>query len=80
MNKTRIGVYKKQIQILNNFVYLYWCLRFKTQFKKWLWEKIREPKIMKQYHPSNLFEDLQEDTDLDKFVFTPFNISNADYL
>ena len=33
---TIIDVCKKQIQIINNFRHLYWCLRFKNQFKKWL--------------------------------------------
>ena len=59
-----VDLYKKQILTLNNFRHLYWCLKFKRQLKKWLWEKIREPKIMKEYHPSYLFEKLQEDTDL----------------
>ena len=59
---------KKQIQILNNFRHLYWCLKFKKQLKKWLWERIREPKIMKQYHPNYLFENLRKDTDLNKFL------------
>lgn len=27
---------KKNIQILNNFRYLYYCLKFKKQFRKWL--------------------------------------------
>ena len=58
----------KQIQTLNNFRHLYWCLKFKKQLNKWLWEKIREPKIMKQYHPNYLFKNLQEDTDLNKFL------------
>ena len=58
----------KQIQTLNNFRHLYWCLKFKKQLNKWLWEKIREPKIMKQYHPNYLFKNLREDTDLNKFL------------
>jgi len=63
-----LDVYKKKIQILNNFRYLYWSLKFKKQLRKWLWEKIREPKIMKENHPSYLFENLTEDTDLDEFL------------
>jgi Leucine-rich repeat (LRR) protein len=61
-------VCKKQIQTLNNFRHLYWCLKFKKQLNKWLWEKIREPKIMKQYHPNYLFKNLREDTDLHTFL------------
>jgi hypothetical protein len=30
--------------------------------------KVREPKIMKQYHPSYLIENLHEDTDLDEVL------------
>ena len=63
-----VDLCKKQIQTLNNFRHLYWCLKFKRQFKKWLWEKIREPKIIKQNHPSYLFEKLREDTDLHEFL------------
>jgi Leucine-rich repeat (LRR) protein len=68
METIYVDICKKQIQTLNNFRHLYWCLKFKRQFKKWLWEKIREPKIIKQYHPSYLFEKLQEDTDLNTFL------------
>jgi hypothetical protein len=68
IGRNTIDVCKKQIQTFNNFRNLYWCLKFKKQLKKWLWEKIREPKIMKKYHPSYLFENLREDTDLDTFL------------
>ena len=57
-----------QIQILNNFRHLYYSLKFKKQFRDWLWVKIREPKTMKKYHPSYLLENLQEDTDLNDFL------------
>ena len=59
---------KKKILTFNNFCNLYWCLKFKKQLRKWLWEKIREPKIMKEYHPSYLFENIQENTDLHTFL------------
>jgi len=55
----------KNIQISNNFRYLYYCLKYKKQFRKWLWEKIREPKIMKMYNPRYLLENVKEDDDLD---------------
>ena len=63
-----ISIIKKQIQILNNFRYLYYSLKYKKQFKYLLWVKIREPKAMQRYHPSYLIENLQEDTDLDVFL------------
>jgi Leucine-rich repeat (LRR) protein len=68
IGRNTIDICKKQIQTFNNFRNLYWCLKFKKQLKKWLWEKIREPKIMKEYHPSYLFSNLREDTDLYKFL------------
>jgi Leucine-rich repeat (LRR) protein len=56
---------KQNIQILNNFRYLYYSLKFKKQFRKWLWEKIREVKIKKMYHPNYLVENLKEEDELD---------------
>ena len=57
-----------KLQILHKFCYLYYCLKFKTQFRDLLWQKIREPKIMKNYHPSylnKLLIDGNEDLDID---------------
>jgi len=49
------------IKTLRNFRYTYYALKYKKHFKKWLWEKVREPKIMAKFHPSHL--DALEDTD-----------------
>jgi hypothetical protein len=59
---------KQKMQILNNFRYLYYCLKFKKQFRDLLWVKIREPKIRKKYSHSYLLENLHEDTDLDELL------------
>lgn len=68
-NKTNnIEIVKVRIQILYNFRHLYYSLKFKKQFKYLLWCKIREPKIMVNYHPNNLLINLNEDTDLDEFL------------
>ena len=56
---------KKNIQILNNFRNLYYCLKFKKQLRKWLWEKVREPNIKNIYNPNYLIENLGDDDDLD---------------
>ena len=56
---------KKNIQILNNFRYLYYCLKFKNHFRKWLWEKVREPNAKKLYDPNYLIENLGDEDDLD---------------
>jgi len=69
-NGININLYKirDRIQQLYNFRHLYYSLKFKKKFSNWLWVKIREPKIMVQYHPSNLFNTLDENDDLDEFL------------
>ena len=42
-------------------------VKFKKQFRKWLWEKVREPKIMKKYHPNYLIELIEKLGDEDDF-------------
>ena len=59
---------KQNVQILNNFRHLYYCLKFKKQFRTWLWEKVREPNAKKLYDPNYLVENLGEDDDLDTFL------------
>jgi Leucine-rich repeat (LRR) protein len=56
------------IKILNNFRDLYYCLKFKKQLRKWLWEKVREPNAMRQYGPNYLIENLGDDDDLDEVL------------
>jgi hypothetical protein len=63
-----VTVLNKKIKILNQFRDLYYCLKFKKQFRHLLWVKIREPKIIKKYHPSYLLENLNENTDLDDLL------------
>jgi Leucine-rich repeat (LRR) protein len=59
---------KKNVQIINNFRNLYYCLKFKKQFRKWLWEKVREPSAKKLYNPIYLIENLGDEDDLDTFL------------
>ena len=59
---------KQKMRILNNFRYLYYCLKFKKRFRDLLWVKIREPKIRKKYSHANLLEHLHEDTDLEELL------------
>ena len=56
---------KQKVQIINNFRNLYYYLKFKKQLRKWLWEKVIEPKIKQKYNPVYLIENLHEDDDLD---------------
>jgi Leucine-rich repeat (LRR) protein len=59
----------EKVKIINRFRELFYSLKFKNQFRKILWEKIREPKIQKMYSPKNLTEFLNENEqeDLDKW-------------
>ena len=57
---SHINTINKNIKILNNFRFLYYCLKFKNKFRAWLWEKVREPKIQQKYHPSRLLELLKD--------------------
>ena len=65
VNNTSLIEINRDIQILNNFRHLYYCLKFKKQFRKWLWEKVREPNIKKMYNPNYLVENLKKEDDLD---------------
>jgi Leucine-rich repeat (LRR) protein len=58
---------KNIIKTLNNFRYTYYLLKFKKHFKRWLWEKVRESKIMAKFHPSHL-DALEETDDLEVFL------------
>jgi len=61
---------KKSIRIRNTifkFKYTYYCLKFKKQFRDWLWLRVRLPNIEKKYHPQQLnafIEHCQSDEDL----------------
>jgi len=55
----------QKLKILNKFRDLFYCLKFKQRFRKFLWEKVREKNIMTKYHPNYLIENLHEESDLD---------------
>jgi len=65
VNNDSLFQIKQKIQILNNFRHLYYCLKFKKQLRKWLWEKVREPSAKKLYNPKYLIENLGDKDDLD---------------
>jgi hypothetical protein len=68
INSDVIEIIKQKMQVLTNFQYLYYCLKFKKHFRDLLWVKIREPKIRIKYSPDYLVEHLHEDTDLDELL------------
>ena len=41
-------------QTIYKFKYTYYCLKFKKQFRDWLWIRVRLPNISNQYCPNNL--------------------------
>jgi len=51
----------KAFQRLYRFKLMFWSLKYKAQFRHWLWVKVRLPKIEKTYHPSKLNELLNAD-------------------
>jgi len=68
INSFVIDIIKRKIRVLNQFRYLYYCLKFKKHFRDLLWVKIREPKIRIKYSHDYLVEHLHEDTDLDQLL------------
>jgi hypothetical protein len=40
--------------IINRAKILFYSLKFKNKFRRWLWEKVRKPKIEAKYNPNNL--------------------------
>jgi len=68
INTSDLIIANQQMRILHSFRHLRWSLWFKTQFKNWLWEKVRKPKIEEKYHPRYLIANLNEDIDLDRFL------------
>jgi hypothetical protein len=47
---------------------LYYCLKFKKQLRKWLWEKVREQNAKNLYNPNYLIENLGDEDDLNTFL------------
>ena len=42
--------------IVKNYNFIYWKLRLKQTFHKWVWEKVKQQKAMEFYHPKNLIK------------------------
>jgi hypothetical protein len=64
-----IDTIKQKIRVLNQFRHLYYSLKFKKQFRHWLWVRVREPKIRMKYHPDYLLKSLcDKDTDFDELL------------
>ena len=55
-----IQIIKRNINIMNKFRILYYHLKYKSKFRKWLWEKVREKRNMEKYSPKKLVELLNQ--------------------
>jgi Leucine-rich repeat (LRR) protein len=51
-----IEFFHKINKILDNFRKLFYTLKYKKQLKKWLWDKVRRPKIEQIYHPDKILK------------------------
>jgi Leucine-rich repeat (LRR) protein len=50
--KGNIDIFKIKIKNINKFRYTYYCVKYKKQFRKLLWEKLRLPKIQEEFKPT----------------------------
>lgn len=51
----------KILNILHRFRHIYYSLKFKNKFYKWIWGKWREKFIAKEYHPDNIIKIINND-------------------
>jgi Leucine-rich repeat (LRR) protein len=64
---------KNIIYRFNKCKYRIMCLKYKQHFRKWLWERVRLPRINREYHPDKLRDAAEllgddEETDLFEHV------------
>jgi Leucine-rich repeat (LRR) protein len=64
-----LNIVRHEIERINCFRELYYCIKYKNKFREWLWVKVREPLVMKLYNPEYLMNNLKdEETDLDEVL------------
>lgn len=51
-------------QKIRNFKYTFYCLKFKSKFRNWLWDKVRRPKIESLCHPLRITGLLEKGIDI----------------
>jgi Leucine-rich repeat (LRR) protein len=56
-----LGLYRDNLQKLHRFREMYFALRFKRQFWRWMWNKHRIARIERAHHPDRLKERLEQD-------------------
>jgi hypothetical protein len=53
---------------LHKFRFLFYSLKFKQQFRKWLWEGVREKKVMTEMAPAKIEKMLSNGMSLDDIL------------
>ena len=53
---TEINGYKNTMEIFNRCKEIIYAKKLRNQFRNWLWDKVRRPKIEAKYHPSKIME------------------------
>jgi hypothetical protein len=56
-----LAICRSNLDKLNRFRELYYSLRYKRQFWKWMWNKYRIARIEHSYHPDRLRERLEQE-------------------
>ena len=69
LTPTNISEINHITQLLQKVKFTFMCVKYKKQFRDWLWVKVRLPKTQHKYHPNNLIMLLNgiDDNDLDDF-------------
>jgi hypothetical protein len=56
--------FKKRYNIINRFKYSYYAAKLRHKFRDWLWIRVREKKIMKQWAPDILQKQIEYETNV----------------
>jgi len=61
LNAEQKNTINNAFQCIERFKMMFYCLKYKTKLRDWLWLKVRLPKIERLYHPNNLNKLLNAD-------------------
>jgi hypothetical protein len=64
-NVEELQTIKNKIKVFHNCKYIIYSFKCRKQFRKLLWEKVREPKIRRQFAPENILDILYNEIEDD---------------
>jgi len=64
-NVEELQTIKNKIKVFHNCKYIIYSFKCRKQFRKLLWEKVREPKIRRQFAPENIVDILYNEIEDD---------------